>query len=131
MAHILVVEDEIANVEILRRLLTLKGHDVVVAGNKQDAVSTANDESIDLILMDIGIPNAPGETKNDEGGLEATRSLKSNPETQTIPIIATSAFAMLDEKQRFLDAGCDDVQNKPFEFTSLLDSIDSHLGAPK
>lgn len=127
MTKVLVVEDELPNVEILSRLLSRKGYDVVVAGNKKDAIAMMSSEPADLVLMDIGIPNADGEVINNIGGLEATRWLKSNPATQTIPIIAISAFAMLDEKNRFLEAGCDDVQSKPFDFDTLLESIEARL----
>lgn len=126
MARILVVEDDSPNIEILQRLLDRDGHEVVVANNKSAALDAAA-QGVDLILMDIGIPNSQGEEVNRDGGLEATHSLKSNPETQSVPIIATSASAMLDEKKRFLDAGCDDVVSKPYEFGALLASIKAHL----
>jgi len=127
MAKILVVEDEAPNVEILQRLLSSRGYEVVVVGNKQDAVDGAASGDIDLILMDIGIPNDAGGDFNKDGGLEATRLLKSNADTQAIPIIVTSASAMLDEKKRFLEAGCDDVQSKPYDFMTLLEAIKARL----
>lgn len=127
MARILIVEDDHPNIEILQRLLSRVGHEIVVAQNKNDALAAAAD-GIDLILMDIGIPDVEGGEVNRDGGLEATRSLKSQVETQSIPIIATSASAMLDEKQRFLAAGCDDVQSKPYEFAVLLEAINKRLG---
>jgi len=127
MARVLIVEDDAANVEILQRLLSRTGYEVTVAGNKADALAAATPNEIDLILMDIGIPASDGGTILDDGGLQVTRQLKSSPETQSIPIIATSAFAMLDEKHRFLDAGCDDVQSKPYDFASLLLSIKERL----
>lgn len=129
MARILIVEDDAPNIEILQRLMARAKHDTVVAGNKQDAIATATAETIDLILMDIGIPDAEGEAVNKDGGLEATRQLKSKAQTQSIPIIVTSASAMLDEKKRFLEAGCDDVQSKPYEFAALLASIKKQLDA--
>ena len=70
MTRILVVEDVPPNVEILKRLLSRKGYDVVVADNKDDAINIMNSEPADLVLMDIGIPNKPGEVVNDNGGLE-------------------------------------------------------------
>lgn len=127
MAKILIVEDDTPNIEILQRLLDRVGHETVVAQNKAAALEAATN-GIELILMDIGIPNTDGDEVNRDGGLEATKSLKSNPETQAIPIIATSASAMLDEKQRFLDAGCDEVQSKPYEFAALLEAIKKRLG---
>lgn len=127
MARVLIVEDDSANVEILQRLLSRTGYDVAVAGNKADALVAAVPEEVDLILMDIGIPESDGGAILDDGGLQVTRKLKSDPATHCIPIIATSAFAMLDEKNRFLEAGCDDVQSKPYEFASLLQSIKERL----
>lgn len=127
MAKILVVEDEAPNVEILQRLLSSRGYEVVIAGNKKDAVDRAAGGDIDLVLMDIGIPEEADGDFNKDGGLDATRLLKSNVETQSIPIIVTSASAMLDEKKRFLEAGCDDVQSKPYDFMTLLDAIKAQL----
>lgn len=127
MPKILVVEDQEQNVEILSRLLSRKGFEVVVAGNKQDAIATAQSAQPDLILMDIGIPNAPGEVSNDAGGLEATQLLKSANETRSIPIIALTAFAMLDDKKRFVAAGCDAVETKPYDFATLLKTIEGQL----
>lgn len=127
MARILVVEDEAMNVEILTRLLSRYRHDVVVASSKGDAIAAIQSAPPDLVLMDIGIPNAEGETVNDQGGLEATGWIKANEATRSIPVIAISAYAMLDEKKRFLQAGCDDVQSKPFDFTALMNTINTHL----
>ena len=127
MPRILIVEDEAPNAEILNRLLVMNKFDVLIAGNKEDALELAVNEEIDLVLMDIGIPDADGQEFNKDGGLEATRWLKSNPQTSAIPVIATSASAMLDEKQRFLEAGCNDVQSKPFDFPALIKSIRDQL----
>jgi two-component system cell cycle response regulator DivK len=127
MAKILIVEDELPNVEILSRLLGRQRHEVLVAGNRQDAIAQATEQRPDLILMDIGIPNAAAEVTNRDGGLEAARALKAAAATRAIPIIALSAYAMLDEKKRFLEAGCDAVQTKPYEFGPLLQTIQFHL----
>jgi CheY-like chemotaxis protein len=127
MARILVVEDEALNVEILSRLLARGGHEVVVAHSRDGAIQSMQAAAADLVLMDIGIPNADGDVVNDAGGLEATRWIKANPPTKRVPIIAISAYAMLDERKRFLDAGCDDVQPKPFDFASVLQAVQRHL----
>jgi two-component system cell cycle response regulator DivK len=127
MPKILIVEDEAPNVEILSRLLARKKYDVAVAGNAQDAVAMAEDLRPDLILMDIGIPDVPGGAKNDSGGLEATKQLKTSETTRTIPIVALTAHAMLDDKKRFVEAGCDGVQTKPYVFAELLAEIEQHL----
>jgi len=127
MPKILIVEDEAPNVEILSRLLARKKYDVAVAGNTQDAVAMAEEQRPDLILMDIGIPDVPGGAKNDSGGLEATKLLKTSETTRTIPIVALTAHAMLDDKKRFVEAGCDGVQTKPYVFTELLAAVEQHL----
>jgi CheY-like chemotaxis protein len=122
-----VVEDEPANVEILKRLLTRKGYEVLVATTRDEAVAVATDQRPDLILMDIGIPNAAGAETNRYGGVEAAQLLKAAEPTRQVPIIAITASAMIDEKKRFLEAGCDAVQTKPFEFGPLLETIASTL----
>ena len=131
MAKILIVEDEAPNVEILSRLLARKNHQTAVAGNKQAALELARAQRFDLILMDIGIPDSPSEGKNDTGGLEAARELKSDAATRSIPIIALTAHAMLDDKQRFVEAGCAAVQTKPYVFTELLAEIEKHLASER
>jgi len=127
MPKILIVEDEQPNVEILSRLLERQKYEWAVAGNGQDAIALAESIRPDLILMDIGIPDVPGGAKNDSGGLDATRQLKTSVATRTIPILALTAHAMLDDKQRFVAAGCDGVQTKPFVFAELLAEIENRL----
>jgi CheY-like chemotaxis protein len=127
MPKILIVEDEQPNVEILSRLLERQKYEWAVAGNGQDAIALAESIRPDLILMDIGIPDVPGGAKNDSGGLDATRQLKTSAATRSIPILALTAHAMLDDKQRFVAAGCDGVQTKPFVFAELLAEIENRL----
>ena len=129
MSRILVVEDEPANVEILTRLLGRKGHEVLTADSKDAAIAVATAERPHLILMDIGIPNAAGEETNRYGGMEAAQLLKASEATKAIPIIALTASVMPDEKKRFLEAGCDAVLSKPFDFVPLLETIESRLVA--
>lgn len=129
--RILVVEDEEPNVEILQRLLTHHDFEVLVAGTRQEACDLARGENVDLILMDIGIPNDRGEPRNDTGGLEATVMIKSDEATRHIPVIATTARAMLDEMQTYREAGCDDVQEKPYDFAVLISAIYTQLEAAK
>ena len=125
--RVLVVEDEATNIEILRRLLERNGYDVLAASTKEEAVAAAIAKCPELILMDIGIPNTAGQEVNRYGGVEAARLLKQTENTKAIPIIAITASAMMDEKRLFLDAGCDAVQTKPFEFGPLLSIIESRL----
>ncbi|REJ91120.1 MAG: response regulator [Planctomycetota bacterium] len=127
MARIVVVEDADANVEILTRLLTRSGHEVIVAGTRDAAVETIRQEKPALVLMDIGIPNSDGDEVNMMGGLEVTEAVRADQHTAGIPIIATSASAMPDDKQRFRDAGCNDIVSKPYDFTELLETINKHI----
>ncbi len=129
MARILVVEDEAPNVEILTRLLKRSGHETRHAGSRDAAIRAVQESPPDLVLMDIGIPNADGEDRNDFGGLEATRWIRENESTAKLPIIALTAFVMPDEKRRILDAGCNGVQSKPFDFMALLETIQRELGS--
>lgn len=131
MPRILVVEDQPENVEILERLLTRKGHEVLVADSRDGAVAAVAHEMPDLILMDINIPNSPGEEVNKNGGVEAVHLIKAAEASKAIPIIALTASAMMDQKQCFLQAGCDAVQTKPFEFGPLLAAIEAALIAGK
>jgi two-component system, cell cycle response regulator DivK len=128
MARILVVEDEAPNVEILTRLLKRSGHETQHAGSRDAAIRAVQESPPDLVLMDIGIPNADGEDRNDFGGLEATRWIRQHAATADLPIIALTAFVMPDEKRRILEAGCNDVQSKPFDFAALLETINRELG---
>ena len=130
MARILVVEDHEANVEILQRLLTRNRHEVFVAGTRDGAIEMIQTGEYDLVLMDITIPNTEGETENIYGGHEATQWIKSNPATQSIPVIATSAHAMPDDKKRCREAGCDDIVSKPYDFPVLIQTIDRWLNPP-
>lgn len=129
MATILIVEDEAPNIEILSRLLKRNGYQVVVAQSRDAAIHAMTGQAVDLVLMDIGIPDHDGDEPNFMAGLETTRWIKSNPATRIIPVIATSASAMPDDKRRFLEAGCDDVQSKPFDFVTLLQTIEQHFAS--
>ncbi|MFT5465863.1 MAG: CheY-like chemotaxis protein [Verrucomicrobiales bacterium] len=128
MAKILVVEDDPNNVEILHDLLTDEGYDLCVAGNQEDAVSMASAEKPDLILMDLQLPlSATGEEVDNEAGLGATRVIKANDESRDVPIIALTAHNMFHQRERIFDAGCTDLQAKPYDFDALLATIEKHL----
>lgn len=126
-SKILVVEDEPDNIAIFTRLLGRKGYETVVADNKADALTMAVSENPDLILMDIKMPDAPGTAKNDTAGLEAIVILKAQDSTRGIPIIALTAQTMANDQKRISEAGCDAMQAKPIDFTSLLAAIEEHL----
>ncbi|MCH8237466.1 MAG: response regulator [Proteobacteria bacterium] len=115
MAKILLVEDNEMNSDMLSRRLTRKGFDVIVAVDGVEAVALAASDGPDLILMDMSLPGMDG--------WEATRRIKAAPETNHIPVIALTAHAMSDDREKALEAGCDDYDTKPVEFERLLGKI--------
>jgi CheY-like chemotaxis protein len=122
MPKILVVEDNELNRDMLSRRLIRKGYEVLVAKDGAEGVTVAGAERPDLILMDMSLPVLDG--------WEATRQLKAAPETCHIPVVALTAHAMSDDKQKALQAGCDDYDTKPVELPRLLDKIERLLRAP-
>lgn len=128
MPKILIVEDDPNNVEILQDLLSDEGYDLVTAGNREDAVKMAGAESPNLILMDLQLPiSASGDEVDNEAGLGATREIKANADTSNIPIIALTAHNMFHQRERIMEAGCNDLQSKPYDFDALLDTIEKYL----
>ena len=119
MAKILLVEDNEMNRDMLSRRLTRNGFDIVIAVNGQQGVELASSETPDLILMDMSLPVLDG--------WEATRQLKANGATAKIPVIALTAHAMVQDKEKALAAGCDDFDTKPVELPRLLEKINSLL----
>lgn len=121
MAKILLVEDNEMNRDMLSRRLIKKGYEVVMAVNGQEGVDMASSESPDLILLDMSLPVMDGWT--------AAGHLKANPDTKNIPLIALTAHAMQEDREKALAAGCDDFDTKPVDFKSLREKIDSYLGS--
>lgn len=119
MAKILLVEDNEMNRDMLSRRLIKKGYEVVIAVNGQEGVDLASSEKPDLILLDMSLPVMDGWT--------AAGHLKSNPDTQKIPVIALTAHAMTEDKEKALNAGCDDYDTKPVDFKRLLEKINQNL----
>jgi DNA-binding response OmpR family regulator len=119
MAKILLVEDDDANSDMLSRRLVRKGFDVVVAFDGRDGIDAAGRERPDVILMDLDLPEIDG--------WEATRLLKSNKMTNHIPVIAFTAHAMSDDREKALEAGCDDYDTKPLNLARLLAKIETSL----
>jgi CheY-like chemotaxis protein len=115
MPKILYVEDNEDNVYMLVRRLKRHGFEVLVAPDGEQGVAIAQSEHPDLIVMDLNMPVLDG--------WEATRRLKGAPETAAIPIIALSAHAMSGDRERALDAGCDDYDIKPVRMDSLMAKI--------
>ncbi len=123
MPRILVVEDNEMNRDMLSRRLVRKKYEVLVAVDGRESVEMARSEAPDLILMDMSLPVMDG--------WEATRQLKASPETQAIPIIALTAHAMSGDREKAMEAGCDDYDTKPIELPHLLDKIEALLGKGK
>ncbi len=119
MAKILLVEDNEMNRDMLSRRLTRKGFDVIVAVDGIESLSLAASDRPDLILMDMSLPGMDG--------WEATRQIKAAPETNHIPVIALTAHAMSDDREKALAAGCDDYDTKPVEWERLLGKIGRFL----
>src|SRR5687768_9194514 len=108
MARILLVEDNEMNRDMLARRLQRRGDWVLIAPDGAEGVAQAQAEVPDLILMDMSVPVLDG--------WEATRRLKATPETRAIPVIALTAHAMSGDREKALEAGCDDYDTKPVEF---------------
>jgi two-component system, cell cycle response regulator DivK len=119
MARILLIEDNELNRDMLSRRLARKGFDVITAADGEAGLSRAGSDAPDLILMDLNLPVLDG--------WEAARILKVDPRTKTIPIIALSAHAMSEHRERALEAGCDDFDSKPVDLARLLGKIESLL----
>ena len=126
MAKILLIEDNEANRDALSRHLKRRGYEVVMAVDGQQGIVMARSEAPALILMDMSLPVLDG--------WEATRQLKADPQTGSIPVIALTAHAMAGDRAKALEAGCDDYDTKPVEFPRLLAKIQALLdgkGAPE
>ena len=119
MPKVLLVEDNELNRDMLSRRLERKGFEVVLAVDGIQGVALARSEAPDLILMDMSLPVLDG--------WEATRQLKKTAETRAIPIIALTAHAMAGDREKALEAGCDDYDTKPIELPRLLGKIDALL----
>ena len=120
MPRLLLVEDEQVNRDLFRRRLERKGYTVVSAENGLSAVALTQSEKPDLVLMDLGLP--------DIDGWEATRRIKAGAATRHIPVIALTAHAMAEDRDKAIAAGCDDFDTKPVELPRLLGKIEALLG---
>jgi two-component system cell cycle response regulator DivK len=120
MPKILLVEDNETNRDMLSRRLERRGYQVIIALDGEQAVVMARSETPDLILMDMSLPVLDG--------WEATRQLRAASETRTVPIIALTAHAMQGDREKAIEAGCDDYDTKPVEFQRLLAKIEAILG---
>lgn len=118
--RILLVEDNEMNRDMLSRRLARRGFDVIIAVDGQEGVDMARSESPELVLLDMSLPVIDG--------WEVAKLLKTDARTAAIPIIALTAHAMADDRDKALAAGCDDYDTKPVELPRLLEKVDGLLG---
>ncbi len=119
MVKILLVEDNELNRDMLSRRLIRNGFEVTLAIDGVESIRLAKSEKPDLILMDMSLPIMDG--------WEATMNLKTDPGTKNIPVIALTAHAMGEDKQKAIKAGCDDYDTKPIELSRLMSKISKFL----
>jgi CheY-like chemotaxis protein len=122
MAKILLVEDNEMNRDMLSRRLERKGYEVDMAVDGRQGVDKAKTLAYDLVLMDMSLPEIDG--------WEATRELRADPATKELPIIALTAHAMSGDREKALEAGCNDYDTKPIELSRLLGKMEALLRSP-
>ena len=120
MPKVLLVEDNEMNRDMLSRRLVRRGYEVVFAVDGQQGIDMAASESPDIILMDLSLPVIDG--------WEATRRVKAQAATRNIPIIGLTAHAMSDDRDKAIDAGCDEYDTKPVELERLIGKMERLLG---
>ena len=123
MTKILYVEDNPDNVYMLTRRLKKKGFELIIAGDGQEGIDKAIEESPDLILMDLSLPTMDGGT--------ATAEIKKIEGLKDIPIIALSAHAMPEHRDRAIKAGCSDYDTKPVDIKRLLSKMGQYIELPE
>jgi len=123
MTKILYVEDNPDNVYMLTRRLKKKGFELIIAGDGQEGIDKAIEENPDLILMDLSLPTMDGWT--------ATAKIKEIEQVKDIPIIALSAHAMPEHRDRALKAGCSDYDTKPVDIKRLLGKMEQFIELPE
>ncbi|MEO6906707.1 MAG: response regulator [Abditibacteriaceae bacterium] len=121
MSKILLVEDNLRNQNMLSRRLEKRGYHIVIALDGESGLAMVASEKPDLILMDMSLPILDG--------WEATRRLKADPATKHIPVIALTAHAMSSDRDKALEAGCDEYETKPIELERLLGKMEALLGS--
>jgi two-component system, cell cycle response regulator DivK len=119
VTKILIVEDNEMNRDMLSRRLARRGYEIVIAVDGEEGIAAAKTATPDLILMDMSLPVVDG--------WEATRRLKAEPLTRAIPVIGLTAHAMAGDREKVIDAGCDDYDTKPVELPRLLQKIEALL----
>jgi CheY-like chemotaxis protein len=123
MTKVLLVEDNEMNRDMLSRRLIRRGFQVVFAMDGQQGINLARSERPDVILMDMSLPIIDG--------WEATRRLKADDATREVPVIGLTAHAMSGDREKAMEAGCDDYDTKPVELERLIGKIERLLGTAK
>jgi CheY-like chemotaxis protein len=123
MAKVLLIEDNEMNRDMLSRRLIRRGFQVVFAMDGQQGVDLARSERPDIILMDMSLPVIDG--------WEATRRVKADDATRGVPVIGLTAHAMAGDREKAIEAGCDDYDTKPVELDRLIGKIERLIGAAK
>jgi CheY-like chemotaxis protein len=119
MAKLLLVEDNEMNRDMLSRRLIRRGYQVALAVDGAQGVAMAQSEKPDLVVMDLSLPVLDG--------WEATRRIKAGADTKHLPVIGLTAHAMAGDREKALEAGCDDYDTKPIDFERLIGKIESLL----
>jgi CheY-like chemotaxis protein len=122
MARILIVEDNEMNADMLRRRLIRAGHEVLVGTDGQTGVEMTRVHRPDLVLMDMSLPVMDG--------WSAVRALKADRDLRDIPVMALTAHAIVGEREKALEAGCDEYETKPVHWERLKQKISLLLGGP-
>jgi two-component system cell cycle response regulator DivK len=120
MCRILLVEDNELNRDMLSRRLSHRGYEVIMAGNGRQGVDMARSLNPDVVLMDLSLPEIDG--------WQVARMLKSDAHTRDIPVVALTAHAMLGDREKALEAGCDDYATKPVDMPFLVGMIERLTG---
>ena len=121
--HILIVEDNMDTYELVRFILEKNGYDTFLAMNGRDGVNAATKQMPDLIIMDLSMPEMDGWT--------AMGLIKSDARTASIPMVALTAHVLSADRQRAMDAGCDEYITKPMYLLDLVESVDHWLSKVK
>src|SRR5262249_55821035 len=123
MAKVLLVEDNEINRDMLSRRLVRRGFEVIFAVDGQQGIDLAKSERPDIILMDMSLPVVDG--------WEAARRVKADDATRGVPVIGLTAHAMAGDREKAIEAGCDDYDTKPVELERLISKIEKLLGGGK
>jgi CheY-like chemotaxis protein len=117
---ILIVEDNLGNLELLKDIFEPRGYNTIGVVNGQDALNIISDNPPDLVIMDIQLPGMDGYT--------VTKKIKQNPKTNKIPVIAITAYALREDREKALNAGCDEYMSKPIDTREIVTMVEKFIG---